>query len=616
MKRFAAFWTLLLVCVSTYSAFALPSKSPAEHDCVSLLALVEAKHPLPVAEWPSELIFSNFLHLIDPIGVYFSDEDAEALATEHGSNFVQSIRENVFRVPKLVFEAAAKRALERRAMLKARSLKLDAFSNRENRQFSSSWKTGRELDLFWESHFERLRESWIAAGASTEEMPQLLANSLEEVGAELIDSLKTESAYFRTLSGALLGSLDPYSRLEPPRPVPRKGPSLGLLVKDFAGVRFISGFEPGSSAETSGGLQPGDEIVSVFIPETGQFNFLVAYPRKESLDLVPTFPGSSIRIGVYRSSESKFFEIELKREPPNLPPSPPASTSVRLFKQSVKKKTYLIGVIRIDGFFDGPEQTSATMEHLIKFLKVNKVGVVLLDLRDNNGGSLVEVYNALALFLSKKELEYAVGATDLSPSYQATRSKPIWNGPLVVLTSHRSASGAELLAGNLQEFRRALSIGDLQTFGKGTMQTAFAPGWNKRADPQTADALEDPGTPIITSGYFFLPSGRSPQQLGFGPDIVFPWSKHQKVDGESSSLLSLPPASRPMNPGFKQRTEFWREDFQWRLQYLLDQSPGIGEEEDDERLSESVLNHALVVSALYLQLLREQNRFRFRFFNP
>lgn len=594
-KWHAAIIALLLLFTSP-AALSLPPASRAEHDCATLIAILEAHHPLPVENWPSPVIFFRLLQLVDPRGAYFSRDDVATLMAQHANSFVQSTKENVLQVPKSLFEAAAEKGRERRTILQERFLNPQAFSRKSTPPVRYGWKSSEELDAFWVGHFERLKRSWIAAGASPEEVQFLLRSALDQVGAEKTRALENEKLYFRTLSGAFLSSLDPYSRVERSDPAPHQSGVTGLSVSAFAGELTVVGFSPGSAAEASGALQPRDRIVSVFNPSSGGFEYVSTYSAEEALSLPSATPGPSLKMRVYREQGSKYFEVEIHREPPK-PPLPSAKASFA--DVETEGKSYKLGVIQIECFSEEPESTALRVESQVNFFKKHKVDGIFIDVRNNLGGSLEEVFNVISLFLTKKAMEITVASADPSIGYLANRTTPAWRGPLVVLTDGFSASGAELLAGTVQDFRRGLLLGEPRTYGKGTIQRAFEIG---EPGKKTAQANGGP-TAYITTGYYFLPSGRSPQKTGIHPDVVFPWPGGQKHLGEAGNLQALPQASRPKHPGFYPRPGFWRAGIELPLQTTLDERLALGEE--TESSTDPVLEHALVIAAEYVKLLRE-----------
>jgi carboxyl-terminal processing protease len=203
-----------------------------------------------------------------------------------------------------------------------------------------------------------------------------------------------------------------------------------------------------------------------------------------------------------------------------------------------------LGVIDLPSFYatfdpvntkDKPEPKSTTVDvaRLLKKLKKEKVQGIILDLRHNGGGSLEEAIKLTGLFIKTgpvvqvKELDESVQeADDTDPSV-------LYDGPLIVLTSRGSASASEIVAGALQDYGRALVVGDRSTHGKGTVQSVTS----LRPYMHLADAslTNDPGALKLTIKKFYRPSGASTQLRGVVPDIILPSVANESKDiGESA----------------------------------------------------------------------------------
>jgi carboxyl-terminal processing protease len=186
-----------------------------------------------------------------------------------------------------------------------------------------------------------------------------------------------------------------------------------------------------------------------------------------------------------------------------------------------------------------PKSTTADVARLLIKLKHENVGGVVLDLRRNGGGLLEEAINLTGLFIKQGPV---VQVVDSDGSKQVDEDKDpsvLYDGPLIVLTSRFSASASEILAGALQDYGRALIVGDSSTHGKGTVQSV-----QKLLDvmrPGSYPWTNDPGALKFTIRKFYRVSGASTQLKGVVPDIVLPsLFNHSKEVGESSLDNPLP----------------------------------------------------------------------------
>jgi carboxyl-terminal processing protease len=167
-----------------------------------------------------------------------------------------------------------------------------------------------------------------------------------------------------------------------------------------------------------------------------------------------------------------------------------------------------------------PRSTSADVARLLKKFTDEKVAGVILDLRRNGGGSLEEAIKLTGLFIKEGPVVQVRGSDDGLLVREDTDPTVAYDGPLIVLTSRFSASASEIVAGALQDYGRALVVGDISTHGKGTVQNLNPLRfWVK---PATATATNDPGQLKVTIQKFYRASGASTQLKGVMPDIVLP----------------------------------------------------------------------------------------------
>jgi carboxyl-terminal processing protease len=205
---------------------------------------------------------------------------------------------------------------------------------------------------------------------------------------------------------------------------------------------------------------------------------------------------------------------------------------------------------------DGPSYgryTSKDVANLLKKFERENIAGVILDLRRNGGGSLEEAVKLTGLFIKKGpvvQVRRSDGKVFLDEDEDPTVT---YDGPLVVLTSRFSASASEIFAGALQDYGRALIVGDQSTHGKGTVQQVH--GLRHWVRPATATATNDPGQIKITMSMFYRASGATTQLKGVLPDIVLPSILSYSTDiGEAS--LENPLASDPIPPAEYDKLDF------------------------------------------------------------
>jgi carboxyl-terminal processing protease len=310
---------------------------------------------------------------------------------------------------------------------------------------------------------------------------------------------------------------------------------IGGTLQSKGAYSVISGLVPGGPAARSGQLKPGDLIVAVAQGE-GQPVNIMGMPPSQVVDLLRGPKGSSVCLTIIPAGagDSTRKTVSLVRDQINLADEH-AKAAIMDLPQS-GAPALRVGVIDLPSFYgtsgEKTDGASADTGRLIKKLKHEGVRGLILDLRRNGGGSLEEAIQLTGLFIPSGPVVQTwmpEGDVEIGTSPE---TKALYDGPLVVLTSRLSASASEIVTGSLQDYRRALIVGDSSTFGKGTVQTIVP---LKTLLHQTGL-----GAVKVTICKFYRPSGASTQLKGVVPDIVLPSETDLPEIGESNLLNALP----------------------------------------------------------------------------
>lgn len=328
---------------------------------------------------------------------------------------------------------------------------------------------------------------------------------------------------------------------------------IGALLSSEDGYTKIEQLIPGGPAIRSGQLKVGDKIVAV-----AQGN----NPPVDVIDMKQTRVVEMIR-------GPKGTPVKLTVIPGDSPDSSARKTitlvrdQIHLEEQEAKAKvidmpvdqgkTERIGVIDLPSFYadmdeQGNTRKSSTddVARLLKKLEAEKVQGVILDLRRNPGGSLQEAIRLTGLFIKEGPVVQVRKSDGTVQVDKDPDSSVAYDGPLVVMTSRGSASASEILAGALQDYGRALIVGDATTFGKGTVQTVVEMGpIMKRLGP---GAPANPGALKLTIQKFYRPSGSSTQLKGVTSDIMLPSLTEYLDIGEQKLANPLPWDTIPSSP--------------------------------------------------------------------
>jgi carboxyl-terminal processing protease len=312
---------------------------------------------------------------------------------------------------------------------------------------------------------------------------------------------------------------------------------IGALLESKDDVAEIRGIVVGGPADKHGELQLGDQILSV---AQGEKDFVdVKFMKLQKIvDMIRGDDGTTVRIKVSPANDrntTKLIsivraEVELKEKLAN---------AEMILTPDALGKPMKVGWIMMPSFYADMEEGKVSMTEdvskLLKRLMKEKIDGLVLDLRGNGGGSLEEAIKLTGLFVPAGPVVQAKDWRGNITWRESETPDALYTGPMVVLTDKTSASASEILAAALQDYRRALVVGDQSTFGKGTVQTIlpverFMPFFS---DKSRAGALK------VTIQKFYRIAGGSTQLKGVVPDLKLPSVRDVLDIGESASPNAL-----------------------------------------------------------------------------
>ncbi len=314
---------------------------------------------------------------------------------------------------------------------------------------------------------------------------------------------------------------------------------IGALLSSDGLYTSISSLVPGGPAEKTDLLQPEDKIVGVGQDDTGEIVDVVGWRIDDVVDLIRGPKGSKVRLEIIPSSalnDSETKEILIVRNIVKLEDQAAEKKIITLERDT---KDYKVGVIELPAFyldFDAFQRrdynyksASKDVKRLIRELNKENIDGLIVDLRNNGGGSLYEA-NALAhLFLGRGTTVQVKSSNGNIQGLGERWGYRFFDKPLVVLVNKFSASASEILAGAIQDYDRGLVVGT-STFGKGTVQ---------KVDLLTAGQIK------FTESKFYRVSGSSNQKIGIQPDITLPSQFNVEELGESNYERALDHDSIP-----------------------------------------------------------------------
>jgi carboxyl-terminal processing protease len=398
-----------------------------------------------------------------------------------------------------------------------------------------------------------VRNDWLRlklAGKAPDEIRKTLDKRYANL-VKGVDDLNGEDV-FQTFLTSYANSIDPHTDYFNPRTAANFNLTMSLSLEGIGAVLqkqdevvVIREIIPGGPASRSGKLKPGDRIVAVGQGTSGEMKDVVGWRIDDVVEQIRGNKGTPVRLDVVPAespADSKPTRLVLTRD------------KVRLEEQAAKAQTITvpgvdggaprkIGVIKLPAFYqdfegrrkNANDYASATRDvsKLLAQLKVQKVDGVVLDLRNNGGGSLTEAVELTGLFVDRGPVVQVVESGGRVSVEDDTRAGVAWDGPLAVLINRGSASASEIFAGAIQDYGRGLVIGET-TFGKGTVQNLID------LDRWPQNDGDKYGQVKLTIAQFFRISGGSTQHKGVVPDIAFPVSVDASEFGESTYDNALP----------------------------------------------------------------------------
>ncbi|MEX6504327.1 carboxy terminal-processing peptidase [Pseudomonas zhanjiangensis] len=530
---------------------------------LNVLELLKRHHysKPPLNDERSAKIYQGYLKMLDPARSYFTAADIaefDQWRTQFDDLLKSGNLEPGFAIYKRHLERLQGRLQFALDMLDKGVDKID-FSTDESllidRENAPWAKDIAELDDLWRKRVKDEVLRLKIAGKEPKAIQELLTKRYQNQLSRLQQTRGED--IFQTYINAFAMSYDPHTTYLSPDNAENFDINMSLSLEGIGAVLQndneyvkVVRLVPAGPAEKSKQIAPADKIIAVAQGDEELVD-VIGWRLDEVVKLIRGPKGSKVRLEVIPASNAPNDQtskvVSITRE------------AVKLEEQAAKKsilelnhegRDYKLGVIEIPAFYldfkafraGDPEYKSTTRDvrRLLSELKKEKVDGVVIDLRNNGGGSLQEATELTGLFIDQGPtvlVRNSDGRVDvLADEDRGT----FYNGPMAVLVNRLSASASEIFAGAMQDYHRALILGG-QTFGKGTVQTI---------QPLNHGELK------LTLAKFYRVSGQSTQHQGVIPDIQYPDSMDTKEIGESALPEALPwdsisPAIRPAQDPIK-----------------------------------------------------------------
>lgn len=514
----------------------------------------------------SEKFLESYLKFLDSNKLYFNQKDIDSFNKKYKTTLDDYIFEGSIQpatdIYNLYVERVTKRVEKIKEILNTKEFKFDSDRTVEKRRKDSDWAADEQAcDQLWENILEgQLLEEEIRKRRQTERAKEL-GKKLEDILGddskespkekilnrytrfmETLDKNDKEEAcnfFLSTLSQVYDPHSEYFSQSELENfqvNMQNKLVGIGALLQMDDGAAKIQGLVVGGPADRGGELQIGDRIVGVSQGSDNEMVDILYMKLNRVVDMIRGEKNTTVILKVVPTDapdETKLIsivrdEVKLKDKAAN------AELIEVIGDDGVATK---IGWINLYAFYAdmqrGTVSCSFDVKRLLERLKKEKIESLVIDLRGNGGGSLEEAIRLTGLFIDGGPVVQAKSAKGRITNKKSKVPNAIYDGPLVVLTDRSSASASEIFAAALQDYGRAIVVGDKSTFGKGTVQTVM-PVRNYMPAIFPKDTKDRAGALKVTIQKFYRIAGGSTQLKGVVPDIILPSYRDALETGEES----------------------------------------------------------------------------------
>ena len=498
----------------------------------------------------SSRVFDQYLRLLDPNRVYFTAADVADL--ERYRNYLSDALQSADLDPAFdMFERYQRRVAERIEHAVALLEQEFDFTTDEEYRFDRTeapWAEDRdELDEIWR---QRVKNDWLRlrlADQDDEDILETLTDRYTNLGRRISEFNSQD--VFQFFMNAYTRSIEPHSAYMSPRSVDNFEISMrlsldgiGAMLQRETEYTTVMEIVPGGPADLDGRLRPGDRIIGVAQGDEEMVD-VVGWRLDDVVQLIRGERETVVRLEVLPADTAltgAATVIDIERN------------EVRLEEQAAQRDLIevphgddvrRIGIISVPVFYvdfqgrarNEPNYRSSTRDvrRLINELTAEGIDGLVIDLRGNGGGALVEATTMTGLFIDEGPVVQVRDSRGRVSLEEDREPGMAWDGPLAVLVDRRSASASEIFAGAIQDYGRGVVLGE-PTFGKGTVQNLIDLDDLSRSDNGRLGQIK------LTMAQFYRIAGGSTQAKGVVPDISLPTAGDPADFGESALDFALP----------------------------------------------------------------------------
>jgi carboxyl-terminal processing protease len=498
----------------------------------------------------SKKFLQTYLEMLDFSHLFFTQKDVDELNAKYASSMAGDVLLGNLKPAFDIYALYTKRMDDRVAKIKELLKQPIDFKSNATVELSrqkSSWpKDEAEADQLWRGRIanELLQEH--LSEHPIEPAPQLVSRRYDRLARNVHEEDKDEQ--MKLFLDALAQAYDPHSEYLSKADMKNFSINMGLslvgigaMLRSEDGYAKIESLVPGGPAQADGRLKVGDRISAV---AQGPAEYVDVREMRldKVVEMIRGKKGTHVRLLVIPSDAtdpSRRKNVELVRDEIKLKDQEARADII--IRKDENGDPIKLGWLTLPSFYADMDkhQKSTTRDvlALLKRLKKENIAGLVIDLRRNGGGSLEEALSLTGLFLKSGPI---VQTKDYNGSIRVSANPDpgiAYSGPMVVLTSRQSASASEIFAAALQDYGRAVVVGDKNTFGKGTVQTILPIG---RFASLLGNHSDEDGALKLTIQKFYRVAGGSTQLHGVASDIVLPSLSDLPEFGEGALKNALP----------------------------------------------------------------------------
>ncbi|MFT6984992.1 MAG: carboxyl-terminal processing protease [Psychromonas sp.] len=479
----------------------------------------------------SQKVFARYIEQLDYNKQIFMQSDIDSLKV-YQSSFDDNLKSGQLDPAYFIYQLNLTRRYERYSYALSLLNAEIKFDKKDQYQFDRSeaaWAVDRKaLDILWQ---KKVKSDALILKLDGKKWPEIKEQLTKRYNIAIKHLVQTESEdVFQSFMNAYSRSIEPHTSYLSARNAERFNMEMNLSLEGIGAVlqleddyTVVRSLVPGGPAEQSKQIFKNDKIIGVG-QEGGKVIDVIGWRLDDIVDLIKGPKGTKVQLQILSGkADAKNHVIEIVREQIHLEDRE-AKSSI----ETIKGKK--IGVITIPSFY---MKLSEDVDKELALLAKDNIEGVIIDLRNNGGGALSEATLLTGLFIPSGPVVQVRDSRNQILVHEDENKSVSYGGPLTVLINRNSASASEIFAAALQDYGRAIVIGE-QSYGKGTVQQ------HRRISRFYDNDAESIGSVQYTIAKFYRINGGSTQHKGVVPDIVFPSAIDHQDTGESLEKNALP----------------------------------------------------------------------------